>query len=188
MLSSLLLLGALAECGAFAQANPKLVNILGAQGINLLRLSALDAHSHARRDQVPLTLQTTEFKPHWFEQPVDHFANDSETWQQRYWINTRHYKPGTHAPVIVIDGGETSGENRLPFLDTGIADILPKATGGIGVILEHRCVSFAAGQFNGTLEVDAHFRPGSWSRLLNTPARAARRHDRRENRGSTTIV
>ncbi|RXW17807.1 hypothetical protein EST38_g8048 [Candolleomyces aberdarensis] len=38
----------------------------------------------------------------------------------------------------VLDGGETSGEDRLPFLDTGIADILAKSTGGIGVVLEHR--------------------------------------------------
>jgi Serine carboxypeptidase S28 len=29
-------------------------------------------------------------------------------------------------------------QGRLPFLDTGIADILAKATGGIGVVLEHR--------------------------------------------------
>lgn len=40
--------------------------------------------------------------------------------------------------MFVLDGGETSGEDRLPFLDTGIADILPKATGGIGIVLEHR--------------------------------------------------
>ena len=46
-------------------------------------------------------------------------------------------RPGT--PVIVIDGGETNWEDRLSFLDTGIADILEQATGGVGVVLEHRC-------------------------------------------------
>ena len=81
-----------------------------------------------------------EFPEQWFVQPVDHFAKDSPTFGQRYWVNKRHYVPGTNAPVIVIDGGETSGEDRIPFLDTGIADILAKATGGIGVILEHRYV------------------------------------------------
>jgi len=81
-----------------------------------------------------------EFPEQWFTQPVDHFAEDSPTFGQRYWVNKRHYVPGTNAPVIVIDGGETSGEDRIPFLDTGIADILAKATGGIGVVLEHRYV------------------------------------------------
>ena len=37
-----------------------------------------------------------------------------------------------------LDGGETNGYDRLPFLDTGIVDILAKATGGVGVVLEHR--------------------------------------------------
>ena len=83
---------------------------------------------------------TKEFPEQWFTQPVDHFAKDSPTFGQRYWVNKRHYVPGTNAPVIVIDGGETSGENRIPFLDTGIAEILAKATGGIGVVLEHRYV------------------------------------------------
>lgn len=93
---------------------------------------------------------------YWHSQPLDHFnKHDKRTWNQRYWINTRHYKPNTSAPVIVLDGGETSGANRLPFLDTGlscqstifvhslislqgIVEILAKATGGVGVVLEHR--------------------------------------------------
>ena len=40
--------------------------------------------------------------------------------------------------MIVLDGGETSGKNRIPFLDTGIVEILANATGGLGVVLEHR--------------------------------------------------
>lgn len=28
--------------------------------------------------------------------------------------------------------------DRLPFLDTGIMDILAKATNGLGIVLEHR--------------------------------------------------
>lgn len=38
----------------------------------------------------------------------------------------------------MLDGGETSGEDRLPYLDTGIVDILTAATGGVGIVLEHR--------------------------------------------------
>jgi len=29
-------------------------------------------------------------------------------------------------------------KDRLPFLDTGIVDILTNATGGLSVVLEHR--------------------------------------------------
>ena len=121
--------------------------VLGPQGINLWRLDKLTSgfseasFSTQQSKQIYLDAHPhREFTAHWFTQPLDHFANSSETWRQRYWINTRHYKPRSGAPVIVIDGGETSGEDRLPFLDTGIADIVAKATGGIGVVLEHRCV------------------------------------------------
>lgn len=40
--------------------------------------------------------------------------------------------------MIVLAGGETSGTDRLPFLQKGIVYQLAKATGGVGVILEHR--------------------------------------------------
>lgn len=88
------------------------------------------------QDRPPLQAQF-DFEPRWFRQPLDHFDKGrSETFLQRYWVSDRHYAPG--GPVIVLDGGETSGENRLPFLDTGIVDILARATGGLGVVLEHR--------------------------------------------------
>jgi hypothetical protein len=75
------------------------------------------------------------FPEQWFTQPVDHFSQDSPTFRLRYWVNKRHYASGTNEPVTVIRRGETSGEDRLPFLDTDIADT--KATDGIGVVLEH---------------------------------------------------
>lgn len=75
--------------------------------------------------------------------PIDHFHNDSSyephsdgTFDLRYWYDAQFYKPG--GPVIVLSGGETSGEDRLPFLQKGIVYQLAKATGGVGVILEHR--------------------------------------------------
>jgi hypothetical protein len=46
-------------------------------------------------------------------QPLDHFdkADEGHTWKQRYWVNKRHYMPGMRGvPVVVLDGGETSGE------------------------------------------------------------------------------
>ncbi|TDL22164.1 peptidase S28 [Rickenella mellea] len=80
--------------------------------------------------------RSKEFPDKWFEQPLDHFSKGEGTFQQRYWVNGRHYKTG--GPVIVLDGGETSGKNRIPFLDTGIVEILAKATNGLGIVLEHR--------------------------------------------------
>ncbi|KAI0159956.1 peptidase S28 [Hypoxylon sp. FL1284] len=75
--------------------------------------------------------------------PIDHFHNDSTyephsdgTFDLRYWFDAQYYKPG--GPVIVLSGGETSGADRLPYLQKGIVYQLAKATGGVGVILEHR--------------------------------------------------
>ncbi|KAH7129955.1 peptidase S28 [Dactylonectria estremocensis] len=75
--------------------------------------------------------------------PIDHFHNDSiyephsaGHFPLRYWFDAQHYREG--GPVIVLASGETSGEDRLPFLDHGILAMLAEATGGVGVILEHR--------------------------------------------------
>lgn len=75
--------------------------------------------------------------------PIDHFHNESkyephtnDTFELRYWFDSTYYKPG--GPVIVLQSGETSGVGRLKFLQKGIVYQLIKATGGLGVILEHR--------------------------------------------------
>lgn len=74
---------------------------------------------------------------------MDHFHNESryephsdDCFNLRYFFDATYYKPG--GPVIVIQGGETNVENRLPFLQKGIAFQLASALNGIGVILEHR--------------------------------------------------
>jgi hypothetical protein len=75
--------------------------------------------------------------------PVDFFHNETryephsnETFNLRYWFDDTYYKPG--GPVFVLLGGETDGAGRLPFLQKGIVHQVAKATGGMGVILEHR--------------------------------------------------
>jgi len=75
--------------------------------------------------------------------PIDFFPNDTRyephqngTFNLRYWFDSTYYKPG--GPVFVLLGGETDGEERLPFLQKGIVHQVIKATGGLGVILEHR--------------------------------------------------
>jgi hypothetical protein len=93
----------------------------------------------ARDDVDPSTL----YPEYNISVPVDHFHND-ETYEPhsddffnlRYWFDASHYKPG--GPVIVLQSGETSGEDRLPYLQKGILSQLAQATNGIGVILEHR--------------------------------------------------
>ncbi|KIM40869.1 hypothetical protein M413DRAFT_445651 [Hebeloma cylindrosporum] len=131
---------------AFSQVDH--ARILGPQGVNLWKLdkhhrTARNVHSAQEVLQKPSrggkTPKRYDFPAQWFKQPLDHFDKDSKhSFHQRYWVSTRHYKPRKGAPVIVLDGGETSGEDRLPFLDTGIVEILARATGGVGVILEHR--------------------------------------------------
>ena len=132
-------------------------HIRDAQGVNIWRLHqrAASTTSTSKQEEeatpwvgvsqiplaavVPATAAVPEFSAETFTQPLDHFYNSTDvTFSQRFWVNSRHYKPRPGAPVIVIDGGETNGEDRLPFLDTGIADILARATGGVGVVLEHR--------------------------------------------------
>jgi hypothetical protein len=75
--------------------------------------------------------------------PIDHFHNDTKYephsdgfFNLRYWFDAQFYKPG--GPVFVLSAGETSGVGRLPFLEKGIVYEIAKATGGVGVILEHR--------------------------------------------------
>lgn len=78
-----------------------------------------------------------------FSVPIDHFHNDTfyephsdGFYNMRYWFDAQYHKPG--GPVIVLCAGETSGADRLPFLEKGIVAQLAQATNGIGVILEHR--------------------------------------------------
>ena len=75
--------------------------------------------------------------------PIDHFHNESMyephysgTFNLRYFFDATYYQPG--GPVIVLESGETSATDRLPYLQKGIAHQLAEATGGIAVVLEHR--------------------------------------------------
>ncbi|KKA31228.1 hypothetical protein TD95_000807 [Thielaviopsis punctulata] len=83
------------------------------------------------------------YEAHVMPIPVDHFHNDSlyaphssANFSQRYWVDDRFYRPG--GPVFLLAGGETSGADRLPFLQKGIIAQLAEATHGLGIVLEHR--------------------------------------------------
>ena len=109
------------------------IHILGPQSVNLWKLdhSKLSHTIHGQRSaqnsrlfvqdsqsQTPFDLEFKDkdknpggFRAQWFRQPLDHFDPKSQhVFHQRYWVNTRHYKPRKGAPVIVLDSGETSGE------------------------------------------------------------------------------
>ncbi|KAF1978996.1 serine peptidase-like protein [Bimuria novae-zelandiae CBS 107.79] len=83
------------------------------------------------------------YPPHNLSVPIDFFHNETryephtnDTFNLRYWFDATYYKPG--GPVFVLLGGETYGDERLPFLQKGIVHQVIEATGGLGVILEHR--------------------------------------------------
>ena len=144
MFSSIVLSSTLFINGCFASlsAGP----VIGGQYLNLQELysrqsgslvSGILSTDNNKLSQSFLSPSPPEkFVERFFTQPYSHFEETGYTFEQRYWVNDRHYKKG--GPVIVLDSGETSGLNRLPFLDTGIVEILTNATGGLGVVLEHR--------------------------------------------------
>ena len=78
----------------------------GPQATNFWRLGQLRNARSSSPDQL-LARNTSEFQPQWFRQPLDHFYNETtDTWLQRFWVSTRHYKHGSGGPVVVLDGGE----------------------------------------------------------------------------------
>ncbi|GAA5844809.1 hypothetical protein JCM11251_002284 [Rhodosporidiobolus azoricus] len=91
--------------------------------------------------QAPEEATAPAYEAQHFNQLVSHDPEipppaENETFKQRYWFDAQFYKPG--GPVILLDAGETDGANRIPFLEKGILRILGEATGGIGVVFEHR--------------------------------------------------
>ena len=91
---------------------------LGPQGVNLWKLNRAQRHlddalsdSTQHSFSISRVAKQYPFRAQWFQQPLDHFDKSSKySFHQRYWVSSRHYKPRKGAPVIVLDGGETSGE------------------------------------------------------------------------------
>ena len=78
-----------------------------------------------------------KYEAYCFEQPLTHFSSSANTtFCQRYWMDASAYREG--GPVFVLDGGETDGAGRLPYLEKGILQILANETGGLSIVLEHR--------------------------------------------------
>jgi hypothetical protein len=99
-----------------------ILRVLGPQGVNLWKLQKSRSPSISRGSSDIVVQEDTTylesepdtisgFRAQWFRQPLDHFSRTSNhTFLQRFWVNSRYYRPGFGGPVIVLDGGETSGE------------------------------------------------------------------------------
>ena len=85
----------------------------------------------------------TKYPAYTLDVPINHFGFEdpacpeyNKTFPLRYWFDAKYYQAG--GTVFVVEGGETSGEDRLPYLSHGILKILSEATHGLSVVLEHR--------------------------------------------------
>ncbi|KAK3057494.1 hypothetical protein LTR09_001678 [Extremus antarcticus] len=101
------------------------------------------ARSHDKALARRQSAETEDYKPHYFQQKIDHHPTSpryaphtEDTFQQRYYFDASFYKPG--GPVFLYIGGETAGPNRFANLQTGIIRLLMESAGGLGVILENR--------------------------------------------------
>lgn len=100
--------------------------------------NASDQQLSSQANQLTFSVPSTSsssYSAHTFDQLVSHdpevpAPSEGATFKQRFWFDSTFYRPG--GPVILLDGGETDGEGRLPFLKEGILRILSEATGGIG--------------------------------------------------------
>ena len=106
-----------------AQTQAKIMN-LGPQGVNRWKLdysqsaqnSRLFVHDSQSHIHPELKGRDSDENPggfpvQWFQQPLDHFNPKLEdVFNQRYWVNARHYRPRKGAPVILFGGGETNAE------------------------------------------------------------------------------
>ncbi|KAK2593439.1 hypothetical protein QQS21_008856 [Conoideocrella luteorostrata] len=91
----------------------------------------------------PITSTNSKIKAYNLSVPIDHFHNETKYephsggfYNLRYWLDTSYYKEG--GPVIILHSGEFDSDGRLPYLEHGIVPVLTKATGGVGIVLEHR--------------------------------------------------
>lgn len=97
--------------------------------------------NHSARPSREQLRLSEKYPAYTFDQLSTHFLDQlppgfDQTFKQRYWVEDKYYKRG--GPVFVLDGGETTGVERLPYLETGIVRYLAEATDGLGIILEHR--------------------------------------------------
>jgi hypothetical protein len=79
---------------------------------------------------------------------VDHFADCSDTYLNRYWVQEEWYKPG--GPIIVYDNGEISGAYGVSLLRKGFFVRMLQEFGAMGIVWEHRYYGASRPEGNST--------------------------------------
>ncbi|KAK6066992.1 serine carboxypeptidase S28 [Seiridium cupressi] len=102
-------------------------------------LSARDIHMKHKRfglktaaiDDLDLVGNAT------FDQNLDHSDSSKGTFEQRYWWDGSHYKPG--GPVFVFNPGESSADDMIGYLkNTTLPGRYAQEFNGAAIIIEHR--------------------------------------------------
>lgn len=100
----------------------------------------------ASADVTALLAPAEDIKEEYVQLPIDNFhesVNQPASWQgtfnNRYWVSTRAYKPG--GPVFLYDAGEANAQPNALFRlqnETSFFRQLVEQYNGIGIVWEHR--------------------------------------------------
>ncbi|KAG1472256.1 hypothetical protein G6F56_001645 [Rhizopus delemar] len=116
----------------------------------------LNPGEHLRRKLVAKQLLETntplpeKYGPFWYDQPVDHFLENSTTFKHRYWANADWYQPG--GPVILYNAGEMAADPRSFYVTNSSMAQLAQRLNGIILVMEHRFYGLSLPSSNFTAE------------------------------------
>ncbi|CAO3621778.1 unnamed protein product [Cunninghamella echinulata] len=78
----------------------------------------------------------SNYTTYYFDQPLDHKDPKSITFKNRYWVETKYYKPG--GPVIITNGGEANAYPADGYFQNTVFKLMAQKMNGIIVLFEHR--------------------------------------------------
>lgn len=78
----------------------------------------------------------SNYTTYYFEQPLNHNDPKSITFKNRYWVETKYYKPG--GPVIITNGGEGNAYPADGYFMNTVFKLMAQEMNGIIVLFEHR--------------------------------------------------
>lgn len=87
--------------------------------------------------KIPTVQRENEPLDLWFDQRLDHLTDkNTETWQQRYFVNDEHYRNDTTAPIFIMIGGEAEAAKK--WMREGAWIHYAEHFGALCFQLEHR--------------------------------------------------